>query len=501
MWIFNLIILLLFLFGFILSLKYRGEWMINIDKKEHKFYILYPLASLILHFPYLQRVISNNNKVNTSLKALNISDKNKNLQELYWYKQVAQMMIILILFNLLSIFGYLYDISNSVIINDKYLLRPDYGQGSDEIKLRVSFKADEEQSLSHPVELPEEKDITIEIKERRYTANQVEMLFEKALDYLETRILGNNESFQQVKESLNFISSIPGTSIAVNWIPEDYTLIQSNGAISNEKVEDSGVDTSVTAVLQYEEFKKEKVFNFRIIPKHYTEEELLAKALEEEIKNHGESTAEEKYQELPERVRGYLLEWKSSDTKSGVTLLFLGIVLAALVWLRGEKELEKQMKLRKEQMLLDYPEIVNKFTLLVNAGMTIRQAWSKITEDYQYVQAQGGAKRYAYEEMLATTYELKLGISEVKAYEQFGSRIGLIPYMKFSSLVIQNLKKGTKGFTELLIYEASQAFEQRKETAKRLGEEAGTKLLFPMMLLLIIVFLIIMIPAFMSFQI
>ena len=33
-------------------------------------------------------------------------------------------------------------------------------------------------------------------------------------------------------------------------------------------------------------------------------------------------------------------------------------------------------------MLLDYPEIINKFNLLINAGMTIRQAWSKITEDY-----------------------------------------------------------------------------------------------------------------------
>jgi hypothetical protein len=103
--------------------------------------------------------------------------------------------------------------------------------------------------------------------------------------------------------------------------------------------------------------------------------------------------------------------------------------------------------------------------------------------------------------MLATTYELKLGVPENKAYEQFGRRTGLIPYIKFSSLISQNLKKGTKGFTELLLHEATQAFENRKESAKRQGEEAGTKLLIPMMLLLVIVFLIIMIPAFMAFQI
>jgi hypothetical protein len=36
------------------------------------------------------------------------------------------------------------------------------------------------------------------------------------------------------------------------------------------------------------------------------------------------------------------------------------------------------------------------------------------------------SERYAYEEMLATASELRLGISETTAYEQYGRRIGLI---------------------------------------------------------------------------
>jgi hypothetical protein len=102
--------------------------------------------------------------------------------------------------------------------------------------------------------------------------------------------------------------------------------------------------------------------------------------------------------------------------------------------------------------------------------------------------------------MLITVRELKLGMPEKAAYEQFGRRVGLIPYIKFSALLSQNLIKGTRGFTDLLIIEAAEAFEDRKEATKRLGEEAGTKLLIPMMVLLILVFLVIMVPAFMSFQ-
>ena len=43
--------------------------------------------------------------------------------------------------------------------------------------------------------------------------------------------------------------------------------------------------------------------------------------------------------------------------------------------------------------------------------------------------------------------------------------------MKFGALLAQNLKKGTKGMTDLLRNESDQAFENRKSRAKRLGEE------------------------------
>ena len=70
--------------------------------------------------------------------------------------------------------------------------------------------------------------------------------------------------------------------------------------------------------------------------------------------------------------------------------------------------------------------------------------------------------------------------------------------MKFSTLLAQNLRKGSKGLLALLEYEAMDAFENRKQMTKRLAEEAGTKLLAPMMIMLILVMVIIMTPAFQS---
>ena len=50
----------------------------------------------------------------------------------------------------------------------------------------------------------------------------------------------------------------------------------------------------------------------------------------------------------------------------------------------------------------------------------------------------------------------------------------------------------------LLDFEVEDAFHERRENAKVLGEEAGTKLLFPMMLMLSIVFALILYAAFQS---
>ena len=73
-------------------------------------------------------------------------------------------------------------------------------------------------------------------------------------------------------------------------------------------------------------------------------------------------------------------------------------------------------------------------------------------------------------------------------------------YVRLGALLSQNLRKGTKGLTQLLKTEALQAFEDRKANARRRGEEAGTKLLLPMFLMLSVVLVIVIVPAFLSMQ-
>ena len=75
----------------------------------------------------------------------------------------------------------------------------------------------------------------------------------------------------------------------------------------------------------------------------------------------------------------------------------------------------------------------------------------------------------------------------------------MMEYRTLSTLLVQNLKKGSNQFLSALEKECRQSFDERKKRALIAGEEAGTKLLIPMVMMLILVLMIIMVPSFLVF--
>lgn len=96
---------------------------------------------------------------------------------------------------------------------------------------------------------------------------------------------------------------------------------------------------------------------------------------------------------------------------------------------------------------------------------------------------------------------MKNKAAESECYEEYGIRCGLSVYRRFGTLLSQNLRKGSKGLSELLKRETGEMFEERKKQARKLGEEAGTKLMIPLFMMLAVVFIIVIVPAFFTIQI
>ena len=206
---------------------------------------------------------------------------------------------------------------------------------------------------------------------------------------------------------------------------------------------------------------------------------------------------------LPTQINGEDVTWKKKMDSQWMIFLLLGIVAMVCI-LQKAKQDDKQEKQKREKIFsYEYPLLVTQLSLLMGAGMTLTTAWERLVKRYLEEQTKvigGKQKQKLYmEEMLITYREIKEGKSIRKAYESFGSRIGLAAYRKLSALLLQNLDKGTRDIVHMLDTEAELAIEEQKRNVRRQGEEAGTKLLFPTFLIFLMILIVIMVPAAQSF--
>ena len=92
--------------------------------------------------------------------------------------------------------------------------------------------------------------------------------------------------------------------------------------------------------------------------------------------------------------------------------------------------------------------------------------------------------------------QLRAGTMEDIAIDSFGRRVGVREYIRLSTLLVQNRKRGNQELLSRLLDEADTSLEEQLLNVRKSGEEAGTKLLIPMVCMLGIVMVIIMVPAF-----
>ena len=92
--------------------------------------------------------------------------------------------------------------------------------------------------------------------------------------------------------------------------------------------------------------------------------------------------------------------------------------------------------------------------------------------------------------------QLNMGQNELVCYEAFAAQTEDAAYRRLVTLLSQNLKKGSKELLVLLKQERQHTLFQQTEQIRKRGEEASTRLLFPMLLLLLVAMLFVMVPAF-----
>lgn len=335
---------------------------------------------------------------------------------------------------------------------------------------------------------------TIELGAQVYKEEEIQALFQEFCNELGSLILGNNSSLNEVTEDLLLWESYEGYPFYLEWESKNADIVHSDGTIVRGYEE--ALETEISVLISYEEWEWTECFCIRVLPLVLTEEERAYKEIERMILQREVESRSEKTLKLPERWQGKELEWKEKIENHGTWILAAGFLLSIGIFLLADKDLHDTVERRKLQIQKEYPDMVHKLTLYLGAGITIRGAFQRLAEEYEKT---GRAKQRAspvYEEVLHTCRELKAGVSEGAAYEHFGKRTGVQEYVRLCTLLVQNLKKGNSTLMQRLREETQRALLEQLQYGKRLCEEAVTKLLLPMVLMLLVVMLMIMIPAF-----
>lgn len=363
------------------------------------------------------------------------------------------------------------------------------------------------------------KEIEFYVNSKRIDSNEADEYFYTLFDSILPQILGGNTDFMNIKTNLNLKSKYKN-GISANWsfIPKINTrenilkysnLIDGFGNVNNENFDD---DEEVEGILNVYfsmdvsdsiDNKKYKSDNYsidiKVIKRDETYEQKLIKDIKRNIEYQNNNDSHNDFITLPDNIDGERITYKEKPDFSYLYIIVIAIIVCFILDFRDKDLVNKQIEKDKKEIQSDFPQIITKLLIYINAGVTIRNSFILIADNYINKLKNGqSTKRKAYEELKTFKTKIQSGENEEVALYDIAKNLNDNAYTRFFNILIQNIKNGNKDIKTILEVEVYDALYKMKNKAERLAEEASTKLILPLMMMLIIIFVIIMIPAFMS---
>lgn len=317
------------------------------------------------------------------------------------------------------------------------------------------------------------RELTLNIEERKLRKDEQELLLERCIEVIGQRL--ESGEWRDEKGEWVLPEEMAGYPFEILW----------RNRASNE----------LEAFFYYGEEMYRHTFFVSAEEKDF--EESLEKRLLREVGELNKTTVYEEKYILPDELDGVAVVWKEVSEDNSTLFFLLMILVVVAIYYFKDRDLHQEWNQKRLRMKVSYPMVLSKFVLYMGAGLTVRGSFLRIAEEGTKKECKStGAE--IYQEMFYAGRELSAGVSEGLVYERFGMRTGLEEYTRFTTMLIQNLKKGNAVLLERLKEECRKAQTENIHIRKRMGEEAETKLLLPMVMMMAIVMLLVMVPAFSS---
>lgn len=322
---------------------------------------------------------------------------------------------------------------------------------------------------------------------------------EEAEDYLEAATLEINTTCQVVDDYLQLKEEYQKGRVSATWSFNPRGIISYDGKIHSASLTDEVTIVTAEVLLACGEYEKVYQFPIELSKENISSNQKMQDALslwEKELEESSSQTIQ-----LPPVLADKKVRWTQKKEDVTLKILCLELISGVLIWVANKKKSAYEKTKLHEQMESTYTEIVSQLALLVGSGMTCRHAWNRIaTQNFNKRQKGATIQNQAYAVIERMNRRMLEGESERSAYQKMANETKLVCYHRLARLLISNLEKGSTHLSASLEQEAAQAYQMRVTRAKKLGEEASTRMLFPIMLMLMVVMAIIMVPAIIGFM-
>lgn len=171
-------------------------------------------------------------------------------------------------------------------------------------------------------------------------------------------------------------------------------------------------------------------------------------------------------------------------------ICLIGLLLGALLPVVKWREPARLVARRKQDMLIALPDVLSKLTLLLAAGETMQRALTRCI-----VRVPGRPVHPLHDELAKACEAVRNGESFAAAMESFSRRCALQEVSLFTTTLLLNYRRGGDKLVLSLKELTYSLWERRKAIARSRGEEASSKLVFPLVGIFVVLMILVASPA------
>lgn len=405
--------------------------------------------------------------------------------EQYQKELRKKYLLILVLTLCFCLPAFLLSFAGSRYVTE--LKRPEPGASGVQIPLEITGEYDGKK-------VKEKRSVSL--AERELTPGEIQEAFDQCEAALR-EMFTTADGTAAVCRSVDLPEQFGEQGITIRWSSSDPVLIAEDGSVDTLSLAGESETVILSAELTLRNTRR--TVEIQLLVKRDPEQ--YGDSMKTEISRIVDSLG--KYSSistvfLPDHLEsGMTLHWEKERQSFCPFIVFLGLAGIFCVYAGRYSRAERKVRQYRERVTESFPAVMDKLILLLNSGMTVLGAMTRISEDYEKSRM-GQSGELASEAAAIGRRVRNTNASMIEEWKQFARRMESADMLRFCTVLEDHLHTGSE-LAEKLERESRNMREMRRKDIRKRIHMIDSKMIVPMIVMLFSLMLITVAPAMMSF--